>query len=333
MALTDYLAAHYLNPSATSSSSGPKNPKKRKTKHIASPTSNLTIASDDDAAIPDAPNHHSDDDAPTIVHGPNGGLVAKKKAKWKRIGDPTPRSRDDADADAVIAEAEAERRRQQADEDDAPVVEADDDVRMASGAKAGLQSAKQVSRDLRKREEAERRRMEAEEDGNSKRGETIYRDASGRVVNVAMARAEARAKADEEALKEVERKQALRGDVQTRQQEERRERLDEMKTSGVGRGAGDEGMNEEMRQVERWGDPMKGLLASKAEKKEAVGVATGNSRKKTYKGPSEPNRYGILPGYRWDGVDRGNGFERKWFAARNERESRKALSYAWEMDE
>lgn len=49
-------------------------------------------------------------------------------------------------------------------------------------------------------------------------------------------------------------------------------------------------------------DPLHEYFAKKAR--------TESSTAKKYNGPvSFVNRFGIRPGYRWDGVDRGNGFE------------------------
>ncbi len=70
-----------------------------------------------------------------------------------------------------------------------------------------------------------------------------------------------------------------------------------------------------------------------ATKKSSSKSGKSKSGGKLYQGAFEPNRYGIRPGWRWDGVDRGNGFERKWFAARNKAKDREALEYAWQLDE
>lgn len=160
--------------------------------------------------------------------------------------------------------------------------------------------------------------------------ETIYRDASGRIINVAMKRAEARRAAEEaqreQREKEERAREALMGDVQRREREARRQELREARSMPLTRTADDEELNEELKARERWNDPAAQFLPSK----KAAVSATG---KPLYKGAFAPNRYGIRPGHRWDGVDRSNGFEKKWFEARNRKERLGAMEYTWQMDE
>jgi pre-mRNA-splicing factor CWC26 len=85
-------------------------------------------------------------------------------------------------------------------------------------------------------------------------------------------------------------------------------------------------MNEELKEQDRWNDPAAQFVTKKKKGKSVTG-------KPLYQGSFPPNRYGIRPGYRWDGVDRGNGFEKQWFAARNKKKDREDLEYAWQMDE
>ncbi|GME98560.1 hypothetical protein B5S31_g5051 [[Candida] boidinii] len=49
--------------------------------------------------------------------------------------------------------------------------------------------------------------------------------------------------------------------------------------------------------------------------------------RKLYTGPHPQNRFNIKPGYRWDGVDRSNGFENKWFDKQAEIREKQILSY------
>ena len=57
------------------------------------------------------------------------------------------------------------------------------------------------------------------------------------------------------------------------------------------------------------------------------------SRKPHFKGNAVPNRFGIQPGYRWDGVDRSNGYEKAWFARVNKSKATAEESYKWSVED
>lgn len=329
MPLADYLASKYL--------SADQKPKKRKRKDAAK-SEGLTIAEDDvDDWTKPKGEGDDDDDAPTMVGNMLAGGLNKpaKKLKWLKVGASAPTDSEQAAADAILADAQADATRRAEQDEDAPAVVGGDGETegptMASGAMAGLQTAEQVTAALKRKEKAERKAMlDAGLDPTGKAQETIYRDASGRIINVAMKRAELRAKADEEERKKQEELESRKGDVQRREKEERKRDLEDVKVMGVARHADDKKLNDELKERERWNDPMAQLLATK---KSSKGGKHSKGGGKTYQGAFEPNRYGIRPGWRWDGVDRGNGFERKWFAARNKAKDRQDLEYAWQMDE
>ena len=200
--------------------------------------------------------------------------------------------------------------------------------RMESGAHAGLQSAKALGKQLARKAAEERAELEAGAGVNAMGMglETIYRDASGRIVNVAMKRAEARVKAEAEEARKAKELEDAKGDVQRAQREARQGQLQEAKYMTVARYADDKELNDELKERDRWNDPAANFIEKKRKGRSVTG-------RPLYQGSAPPNRYGIRPGHKWDGVDRGNGFEKEWFKARNRQKNVRELEYAWQMDE
>ncbi|CAJ0901362.1 2029_t:CDS:2, partial [Entrophospora sp. SA101] len=78
-------------------------------------------------------------------------------------------------------------------------------------------------------------------------------------------------------------------------------------------------LNEELKAKGRWNDPAADFL---------------RLERPRYKGlQPQPNRFNIDPGYRWDGVDRSNGFERQYFEKINDRISLEKQAYSWSVED
>ncbi|PVH81953.1 hypothetical protein DL98DRAFT_514328 [Cadophora sp. DSE1049] len=337
MSLSSYLASKYLTADTSSSTSTSKKRKRKTPKE----STGLIIADDDALGwAPTTSTNTDDNDSPLTISSGSAEFRKAKKNAWKTVGVPALQPRDDEgeEADRIVAEA-AKENSAAMHEDEGPVVEGDDNgiVKMGDGTHAGLQSAKAVAAQFEKRKREEAQAWEREQaalglgtgkGGKRKEEETVYRDATGRRIDISMRRQEARREADAKAAKEREELEAQKGDVQRKAKEKRREELDEARFMTVARGVDDIEMNEELKEVERWNDPAAQFLSKKTPGK----GKGGKWRKQVYTGAAAPNRYGIRPGYKWDGVDRGNGWEGERFKAQNRAARNKELDYAWQED-
>ncbi|SPO03194.1 related to Pre-mRNA-splicing factor CWC26 [Cephalotrichum gorgonifer] len=324
--LDSYLATRYLVADS-------KPTKKRKRKQPSNEVG-LLITEDDESGFGASAKQDEDEDGPAVVAGTSAEFRKAKKSSWKTLGAAAkePSSREDADvANAIIASAAAEQEASRQADDEGPTVENSSAVvMMGDGTHAGLQSAAAVTAQLEKRKREERKEFERLH-GGAKEEETAYRDAAGNRIDISMRRAQARRAAAEAAEKERLAKDALKGDTQKEEAQKRREALEDAKLMPFARGVEDAEMNRELKEQQRWNDPMMQFLG---DRRGQAGTATSKAKKgrPSYNGPVPPNRYGIRPGYRWDGVDRSNGFESERFRALNRREMKKDLEYSWQMD-
>lgn len=195
---------------------------------------------------------------------------------------------------------------------------------MADGSAAGLQRAADLRREAEARKADEMKRLAGlSSEASGRNATTVYRDKTGRKVDMATKRAEDLA---EERRKEAEEEAKMvwgKGIAQHREKEEEAARLAREGAKPLARYVDDREMNEEMMDRDRWGDPMAGLVS----KKKKV-------HRPLYKGPpAPPNRFGILPGYRWDGVQRDNGFEAKLFQLQNTKASKAEAAYRWSTED
>uniref|UniRef100_K1PBX2 BUD13 homolog n=1 Tax=Magallana gigas TaxID=29159 RepID=K1PBX2_MAGGI len=116
-----------------------------------------------------------------------------------------------------------------------------------------------------------------------------------------------------------------------KQKEEKAIRLEDHvyeMTKPLARSKDDQDLDTMLKDQERADDPMLTFI----KKKKLKGLEKKALPK--YKGPPPPpNRFGIMAGYRWDGVDRSNGFERSIYAKTSDKKAVELMAYKWSVED
>nr|XP_056716406.1 BUD13 homolog [Euleptes europaea] len=203
----------------------------------------------------------------------------------------------------------------------------DQDPQMLSGGKVGL-----VSADLLRREQKELRKQERGSrhlEDESRHAATVFRDKSGRKRNLKQERREQQKAAQEQSERDEQYAKWGKGLAQSRQQQQNVEDAVKEMQKPLARYIDDQDLDQMLRDQEREGDPMANFIKKRKSKE-----GKDQKEKPRYSGPAPPlNRFNIWPGYRWDGVDRSNGFEQKRFARIASKKAVQELAYKWSVED
>ncbi|THH06323.1 hypothetical protein EW145_g4165 [Phellinidium pouzarii] len=308
-----YLAEKYMSgPKADAILSKAVHSKKKKRKAATSTTTTGSFGAiivDDDGGWGNGPKDDNDDLEEAIIETDRS--FKKRRANTDKAGG--------GESSGWTTVREGEQDTPLPDDEKPQVVEA---APFTGGLVTSAQLKKVLPQDAKGKGRAE---TEAEREEARLAQETVYRDASGRKIDTKAERAEAARKKREREELEARKMEWGKGVVQRGEEVRRREQLEREKKRDLAVYADDKELNEEQKAKDRWNDPAAAFLTKKASK---------GPRKPEYVGPPPPpNRFGIKPGYRWDGVDRGNGFEKKLFQKLNERKRTGLESYQWSVDE
>ncbi|XP_066250038.1 BUD13 homolog [Euwallacea similis] len=195
------------------------------------------------------------------------------------------------------------------------------------GKKAGLQNAADLIKEtseLRKKEDELFKNMSAEVSGAN--AATVVR---GKKKDIDWEEEERKRKKEEENKEKYHKWGKGLKQVEDANEKIKNEIYEMSKP--LARYADDEDLEKYLKEQEREGDPMLKYIRQKKKKKNVM--EEGKPLTQQYEGDAPANRFAIRPGYRWDGVDRSNGYEKKWFEVQNSQQASVEESYKWSTED
>ncbi|KAI0764556.1 Pre-mRNA-splicing factor of RES complex-domain-containing protein [Trametes elegans] len=250
MSLKAYLAEKYMSgPKADAILSKVGQPKKKKRKTTSTSASTSTasasfIKDDDLMGWNDAPRDDDEDMEDAVV-------AEDRRFKKRQRTDPE-------SGWQTVQEGAGGRKTPPPAEDEKPQVVMQEDEPAFTG---GLLTSAQLKKKLPKHRPQEAKRSAEEEAAERAAAqETVYRDASGRKVDIAAEKAEAARLKREREAKEAAKMEWGKGLVQREETEKRRKEEAAMRNQAFARTADDAELNNELKEQERWNDPAAAFL-------------------------------------------------------------------------
>lgn len=159
--------------------------------------------------------------------------------------------------------------------------------------------------------------------------QTVYRDKEGKKIDILnkLIHQQQQFKQQQQE-KTIQQYEWSTGTAQKQAIQQQKEALATMEHVPFARTKDDLTINEILKSRSRGEDPMKYSLQPQNNDDNT------SETKPRYTGPDPPpNRYNIRPGYRWDGVDRGNGWELKVLSARTSKKVQEQKRHLWSVSD
>ncbi|KXN70924.1 hypothetical protein CONCODRAFT_49209 [Conidiobolus coronatus NRRL 28638] len=187
----------------------------------------------------------------------------------------------------------------------------------------GLISGDKFSQQMRSKEKSIKKQMsKVSNEDSGQNSETVYRDKFGKKIDMDVEKKKSEAIELAQKMNIENQKQFNRGVAQREMEQQRYLELMDQKNQSMTVYKDDKQLNETLRTQSRWEDPSARYIKTSSK-------SSAKSKYPQYSGPYPSNRFNIAPGYRWDGVDRSNGFEKEIIKAQYARNNLKSEAYAW----